>query len=200
MLEKILASGAQVYAIDLSTSRATIKRNRNSAKDGGRFWRAPRPDERGPSAGLQRRHRRFAFRPHGDVLRCRAPLQISTRFAFSPLTISTGNSAAAAATTAIQAALIRRTFHETRISLILLICSVRVFSAAEMGIYQHGTVVRMHMGDCISCSPWIHGRVGRSVDPDESGVLPRVHAGIGQCSLCHRRKIVQSADSARGNH
>ena len=32
--------------------------------------------------------------------------------------------------------------------LALVICSVPAFLAAQIGIYQHGTVVRMHMGDC----------------------------------------------------
>jgi hypothetical protein len=34
-------------------------------------------------------------------------------------------------------------------SLIFLICSAPVLLAAQIGVYQHGTVVRMHMGDCI---------------------------------------------------
>jgi len=34
-------------------------------------------------------------------------------------------------------------------SLILLFCSLPGLLAAQIGIYQHGTVVRMHMGDCI---------------------------------------------------
>jgi len=33
-------------------------------------------------------------------------------------------------------------------SLVLLICGFSTFLAAQGGIYQHGTVVRMHMGDC----------------------------------------------------
>jgi hypothetical protein len=32
--------------------------------------------------------------------------------------------------------------------LVLAICCVPASLAAQMGIYQHGTVVRMHMGDC----------------------------------------------------
>jgi len=35
------------------------------------------------------------------------------------------------------------------LSLILLFCSLPSLMAAQIGIYQHGTVVRMHMGDCI---------------------------------------------------
>ena len=34
-------------------------------------------------------------------------------------------------------------------SLIFLVCSLPSLLAAQIGIYQHGTVVRMHMGDCI---------------------------------------------------
>jgi hypothetical protein len=33
--------------------------------------------------------------------------------------------------------------------LILLVCSLAGSLAAQIGIYQHGTVVRMHMGDCV---------------------------------------------------
>jgi hypothetical protein len=34
-------------------------------------------------------------------------------------------------------------------SLIFLFCSVPALLAAQIGVYQHGTVVRMHMGECI---------------------------------------------------
>jgi len=34
-------------------------------------------------------------------------------------------------------------------SLIFLVCSLPSLLAAQIGIYQHGTVVRMHMGDCV---------------------------------------------------
>ena len=34
-------------------------------------------------------------------------------------------------------------------SLVLLFCSFPLHLAAQVGIYQHGTVVRMHMGDCM---------------------------------------------------
>jgi hypothetical protein len=34
-------------------------------------------------------------------------------------------------------------------SLLLLFCASPSLLAAQTGIYQHGTVVRMHMGDCI---------------------------------------------------
>ncbi len=33
--------------------------------------------------------------------------------------------------------------------LILLFCGLPGLMAAQFGIYQHGTVVRMHMGDCV---------------------------------------------------
>lgn len=36
-----------------------------------------------------------------------------------------------------------------RISLVFLTCSLPVLLAAQIGVYQHGTVIRMHMGDCI---------------------------------------------------
>jgi hypothetical protein len=35
------------------------------------------------------------------------------------------------------------------LSLIFLFCSFPGLLAAQFGIYQHGAVVRMHMGDCI---------------------------------------------------
>ncbi|MFZ0774664.1 MAG: hypothetical protein WCA49_00905 [Candidatus Sulfotelmatobacter sp.] len=34
------------------------------------------------------------------------------------------------------------------LSLILFLCSLPGVLAAQIGIYQHGSVVRMHMGDC----------------------------------------------------
>jgi hypothetical protein len=34
-------------------------------------------------------------------------------------------------------------------SLLLLFCALPGLLAAQSGIYQHGTVVRMHMGDCV---------------------------------------------------
>ena len=34
-------------------------------------------------------------------------------------------------------------------SLLLMFCALPGLLAAQTGIYQHGTVVRMHMGDCI---------------------------------------------------
>lgn len=39
-------------------------------------------------------------------------------------------------------------------SLMFLFCSLPGLAAAQIGIYQHGTVVRMHMGDCL---PSPHG-------------------------------------------
>ena len=33
--------------------------------------------------------------------------------------------------------------------LVFLVCSLPGLLAAQIGIYQHGTVVRMHMGECI---------------------------------------------------
>lgn len=35
------------------------------------------------------------------------------------------------------------------IVLIFLACSLPIAMAAQIGIYQHGSVVKMHMGDCI---------------------------------------------------
>jgi hypothetical protein len=34
------------------------------------------------------------------------------------------------------------------LSLIFLFCALPGLASAQLGIYQHGTVVRMHMGDC----------------------------------------------------
>ena len=36
-----------------------------------------------------------------------------------------------------------------RISIVFLVCSLPVLLAAQISVYQHGTVIRMHMGDCI---------------------------------------------------
>jgi hypothetical protein len=36
------------------------------------------------------------------------------------------------------------------VSLIFLLCSLPGLLAGQMGVYQRGAVVRMHMGDCIS--------------------------------------------------
>ena len=33
--------------------------------------------------------------------------------------------------------------------LIFVLCCWPAFLAAQIGVYQHGTVVRMHMGDCV---------------------------------------------------
>lgn len=33
---------------------------------------------------------------------------------------------------------------------ILAVCALQIAWAAELGVYQHGTVVRMRMGDCLS--------------------------------------------------
>jgi hypothetical protein len=35
------------------------------------------------------------------------------------------------------------------LSLIFLFCSLPALVAAQFGMYQHGAVVRMHMGDCV---------------------------------------------------
>ncbi|MGA9544451.1 MAG: hypothetical protein WBQ85_12835 [Candidatus Sulfotelmatobacter sp.] len=35
------------------------------------------------------------------------------------------------------------------LSLLFLFCSLPHLLAAQIGIYQHGSVVRMHMGDCV---------------------------------------------------
>lgn len=35
------------------------------------------------------------------------------------------------------------------LSLVFLFCSLPGLPAAQISIYQHGTVVRMHMGDCV---------------------------------------------------
>jgi hypothetical protein len=46
--------------------------------------------------------------------------------------------------------------------LLLLVCCLPGMLAAQIGIYQHGTVVRMHMGDCL---PSPHGFMGSFGSP-----------------------------------
>lgn len=36
-----------------------------------------------------------------------------------------------------------------RFTLILFVCGLTSLAYAQIGIYQHGSVVRMHMGDCV---------------------------------------------------
>ncbi len=36
-----------------------------------------------------------------------------------------------------------------KFSMLFLLCGLPVFLPAQIGIYQHGTVVRMHMGNCM---------------------------------------------------
>jgi len=50
--------------------------------------------------------------------------------------------------------------------LILLFCSLPELRAAQIGIYQHGTVVRMHMGDCV---PAHHGFIVEMGGPTSMG-------------------------------
>jgi hypothetical protein len=35
------------------------------------------------------------------------------------------------------------------LSMIFVLCSLPALLIAQLGIYQHGTVVRMHMGNCM---------------------------------------------------
>ncbi len=46
------------------------------------------------------------------------------------------------------------------------------FVAAQISVYQHGTVVRMHMGDCILAHHGFMVAFGGPSTPMEPGVLP----------------------------
>jgi hypothetical protein len=46
--------------------------------------------------------------------------------------------------------------------LIAFVCSLQVAQAKDLGIYQHGTVVRMRMGDCASSHSGFIARMGGS--------------------------------------
>ena len=57
-------------------------------------------------------------------------------------------------------------------SLIFLFCSLPGLLAAQIGIYQHGTVVRMHMGECIGAGHGFMVAFGGPSMPIGSGTLP----------------------------
>jgi len=46
------------------------------------------------------------------------------------------------------AACIRRTIHESRIYFDFLVVHLLALASAQIGMYQHGSVIRMHMADC----------------------------------------------------
>jgi len=50
-------------------------------------------------------------------------------------------------------------------SLILLFCSRPAGLAAQSGIYQHGSVVRMHMGDCVLAQHGFISAFGAPANP-----------------------------------
>jgi hypothetical protein len=56
--------------------------------------------------------------------------------------------------------------------LLLLFCSLPGLLAEQTGIYQHGTVVRMHMGDCILTHHGFMVAFGGPSTPVEQGSCP----------------------------
>ena len=86
-----------------------------------------------------------------------------------------------------------------RFWLAFLFCSAPSLLAAQFGMYQHGSVVRMHMGDCMLAHRGMMVAFGPPSIP-EPGFLPRIHTGVSQCRLCHCWKDFQSTHSTRGNY
>lgn len=58
------------------------------------------------------------------------------------------------------------------ILLILLLCGLSRRLPAQIGIYQHGTVVRMHMGDCILTHHGFVTNFGGPSTPMDQGACP----------------------------
>jgi len=56
--------------------------------------------------------------------------------------------------------------------LLVFFCSFPVLLAAQIGIYQHGTVVRMHMGDCVSAHRGFMVAFGGPAMPASEDVCP----------------------------
>src|ERR1017187_2212618 len=109
---------------------------------------------------------------------CRSLAQSSTRFAFSPPTISICNSAAAAATTTTPAAPTRRTVHETRIVADFLVLHLAGFAGcATWNLSTRFSREDAH-GRLHSRPPRIHGGIRRPLDPGKPGILPGIHAGF----------------------
>lgn len=57
-------------------------------------------------------------------------------------------------------------------SLLLMFCALPGLLAAQTGIYQHGTVVRMHMGDCILAHHGLMVALGGPSTPMEQESCP----------------------------
>jgi len=58
------------------------------------------------------------------------------------------------------------------LSLIFLLCTFPTLSAAQFGIYQHGSVVRMHMGDCMPANHGFMMAFGSPAAPVSQGSCP----------------------------
>ena len=56
--------------------------------------------------------------------------------------------------------------------LILMVCGLSALPVAQMGIYQHGTVVRMHMGDCMLTHRGFMTAFGGPAAPESQNFCP----------------------------
>ncbi len=54
----------------------------------------------------------------------------------------------------------------------ILFCGMPLLPAAQMGIYQHGSVVRMHMGDCMAAQHGFMGNFGGPSNPTAPDACP----------------------------
>jgi hypothetical protein len=59
------------------------------------------------------------------------------------------------------------------LSLTLLLCTLPNLLAAQVGIYQHGSVVRMHMGDCLLAPRGFMTAFGASTAPQNEASCPQ---------------------------
>jgi hypothetical protein len=57
--------------------------------------------------------------------------------------------------------------------LIFLLCALPTELAAQIGIYQHGSVVRMHMGDCALAPHGFMTTFGAPSGPESQDVCPQ---------------------------
>lgn len=59
------------------------------------------------------------------------------------------------------------------LSLVFLLCALPNFLAAQIGIYQHGSVVRMKMGDCILAPHGFMSSFGATAAPQNEASCPQ---------------------------
>lgn len=57
--------------------------------------------------------------------------------------------------------------------LVFLLCSLPNLLPAQIGIYQHGSVVRMHMGDCLLAPRGFMTAFGASTTPQNEASCPQ---------------------------